>query len=361
MSVVLDRPAARPRGIGLAWLGVCLLAGGALLLGGSPAPTAPPALRLPIEQAWPKAQRAAIAGHLDDGPLFTPGLFLDATTVVGTAPSPDARWLRLVVRTADGAVRQLHRLPYDRDPEFGAFARSGDDVLWAQDTEDAPVQIWAANLRAGTPARRLTADAGGAVFSSTQYDLVVAAGRVYWTAVRDRSTATEIRSVALGGGTVQIHTEPGKWALSAWPWLSADNRLRNLSTGRDIEAPSPPAGLTTCTPAWCRVMVMTSSGDLHRIDLMHPDGTARRRIAGGAARAAVAEIAILDRFEILYEPGPESDLTGTAKLLVYDIGTGQSVDVSAAAGRVATGEGVLWWATGDDTGTVWHSLDLRTV
>ena len=70
---------------------------------------------------------------------------------------------------------------------------------------------------------------------------------------------------------------------------------------------------------------------------------------------------VLDRFELLSETGPDSDLTGTAGLLIYDLATDRTVDVSPAVDGVFCRGGVLWWATGDQDSLVWHTLDLRTV
>ena len=63
------------------------------------------------------------------------------------------------------------------------------------------------------------------------------------------------------------------------------------------------AELTTCGPVWCRVLVMNGDG-LARIDVMRPDGSARQRIAGRRPRAALPDVAVLDRFEILSETRP---------------------------------------------------------
>jgi hypothetical protein len=100
---------------------------------------------------------------------------------------------------------------------------------------------------------------------------------------------------------------------------------------------------------------------LARIDLMRPDGSARRRIAGGQAQAAVNDVAVLDRFEVLAEPGPDADVTGTAALLVYDVATGRTVEVAPAVDGAFTSGGMLWWSTGDVDTIRWHTLDLRTV
>ena len=93
---------------------------------------------------------------------------------------------------------------------------------------------------------------------------------------------------------------------------------------------------------------------------MRPDGSARRRIAGADASAAVIDVAVLDRFEILSQAGPGSDVTGVTGLRVYDISTGGTVDLSPAANSAFTRAGVLWWSTGSAEATMWHSVDLRT-
>jgi hypothetical protein len=359
------RTPSQPRGRLSAALAVAaaLFAGGILLVADPPGKSAPqPRGRLTVAQAWPGARRADIDPALPDGPLFTPQLFLDARTAIGTAPTPDGASTRLLLRAADGSLRELRRVPLDGNPQFGAFAAEGDDIVWTESADRQPgVLIWHA-LRSAGPARMLTADTGNAVFYGNQYDLVVADGRVYWTAAPgDDDKSTDIRSVALTGGPVQVRTEPGQWAMSRWPWLVDDTggRLRNLATERDVQVASAGSGQATCGPVWCRVMVTDGNG-LVRIDLMHPDGTERRPVAGSHAQAAVTDVAVLDRFEILAEPGPSSDLTGTAGLLVYDLATDRTVQVATNADGAYTGDGVLWWSTGDQDNTVWHTIDLRT-
>jgi hypothetical protein len=343
-----------------------VLAAGALLIGGPSVvtPRRPPG-RTTSALAWPGARRADIPGNLADGPLFQAELFIDATTAVGTAPTPDGTALRLLIRNPDGSVRQLRRLPIAADPQFDQVTADGDNLFWTETSASRRWQIWTAPLRGG-PARRLTADTGNATFYGNQYDLVVAGGRLYWTALSADTKETQIRSVALAGGPVQVRNELGVWALSAWPWLTDDGSqagtriLRNLNTGREISvATSGPESLN-CNPVWCLALVMNTS-DLDHIDLVHPDGTGRRRIAGSGAQTVVADVAVLDRFQLLSEPGPNSDLTGTATLLVYDLRTGNTVTLSAVAGSVFTRNGVVWWSTGDQEVAAWHSLDLRTV
>ena len=370
--MTVDRPAPVPRrrrGLALLGLAVAVAAGVALLvLGPRPGAGPAPVGRVTAAVAWPRAQRAEIPGNLPDGPIFSPELFLDARTAVGTAPSPDGRSQRLILRRVDGSLRELRRLPLDQTPEFDNVTAAGDQIVWTESTDRVGLQIWAADPRTGAPARRLTAGTGNAVFYGSQYDLVSDAGRVYWTAAAAQDEeVTEVRSVALTGGPVRIRVERGAWALSGWPWLTdgggdqaGTTRLRNLVTNRDARVASTGAELTTCSPSWCRVMVLNAGG-LVRIDLMHPDGSARRRIAGNAAGAAIPDVAVLDRFEILSEARSDSDLTGTESLLAYDLGTGRTVDISASVDGAFSRGGVLWWSTGDQDSIVWHTVDLRTV
>ncbi len=373
MTLTSDRPAgpaARPvprsrRGrTALLALTVAVAAGGTLIArgpgGDTPAPQQPPG-RLSAAEAWPAAVTAEISPSMPDGPLFTPALFLDATTAIGTAPTPDGAQLRLVLRAASGPPRELRREPLDGNPQFDAFAAAGDDIVWAESGDRRPgTRIWTA-ARSGGPARLLTADTGNAVFSGNQYDLVLAGGRVHWAAAGGTGT-TEIRSVGLsGGGPVAVRSEPGQWSQTAWPWLidETENRLRNTATLRDVPIATTGTEQPTCSPIWCRVMVLNGDG-LARVDLMHPDGSARRRIAGGNAQAAVNDVAVLDRFEILAEPGPDADLTGTAALIVYDVATERVVVVAPAVDGAFTRGGMLWWSTGDQETTTWHTIDLRT-
>ncbi|GAB2602946.1 hypothetical protein Aab01nite_85150 [Paractinoplanes abujensis] len=351
-------------------LAVALAAGTALIAGGPGDDTTtakgPPA-RTSASAAWPGAQRADMPAGLADGPLFAPSIFVDATTAVGTAPTPAGSEQRLLLRTGN-QVREWRRLPLDGNPQFEAFTVSDGRVFWVESAAGRGTSLWTAAV-AGGPARRLLADMGRAVFFGNQYDLVVADGQVHWTAAPDDGAEqTEVRSVPVGGGQVSVRTEPGQWSLSAWPWLvddgstSGEPRLRNLATRRDV--PIAAAGamdVLTCGPAWCRSMVMGAE-TLARIDLVRPDGTERRKIAGGAAQSAITDVAVLDRFEVLAEPGPDTDVTGAAALVVYDIATGRTVDIAPDADGAFARGGMLWWSTTkDDDDITWHTLDLRTV
>lgn len=341
-------------------LAVALAAAVALLAGtvpSAPAPGPVAGTRITVEQAWPDADRAELR-DLTVEPIH----FLDATTAVGTVTTGGR--VKLLIEK-DGISRELRDLPAAADPRFEGMTASGDRLVWAESVNGKPVEIWSVGTGGEAP-RRLTADTGNTLFYGNQFDLVVAGGRVYWVAGEGNAT-TQIRSVALSGGAVTVREEKGQWALSAWPWLTDDTggqsgevRMRNLTTGAEITVPFSGAEWGMCVPTWCRVSVMTGSGSA-RIDLMHPDGTQRRRVAGTDTQAGVNDVAVLDRFEILSVPGPDSDLTGTAALLVHDLETGRDVPLAVAADLAATKDGMLWWSTGDQETAVWHTLDLRTI
>ena len=346
-------------------LALALAATGALVLGDGPAePEAvTPEARMSPAAAWPQAELRTIP----DLPL-RPLLFLDTATVVGAAPSPDDRFELLLHRRPDGSLRELRRVAASASPRFENLIAAGDDVVWTEFGDGRPPAIWAAGLRDERPARRLTADTGAVLFFGSQYDLVHHDGRIHWTAQpEDGSATTEIRSVALHGGGVSIDREPGQWTLAAWPWLddgasagAGATLLRNRSTGREITVPARGAEFPACSMSWCRVVVTGDEGPI-RIDLMRPDGSQRRQIAGATARPAVPDVVVLDRFEILAEPGPHSAATGTAALLVHDIGTGNTVELAAAANDTRSRGGLVWWFAGSAGAARWHVLDLRTV
>ncbi|HEU4349027.1 MAG TPA: hypothetical protein VFR35_14715 [Actinoplanes sp.] len=63
-------------------------------------------------------------------------MFLDARTAIGTAPSPDGRALRLVLRGAEGEVRELRRRPLSASTSFDAFTAEDDTAAWAETGEE---------------------------------------------------------------------------------------------------------------------------------------------------------------------------------------------------------------------------------
>jgi hypothetical protein len=355
----------RPNAVRFLSLVTALAAGGVLVVLPATAQRSP-SEPVTAAIAWPSAQRATIPAKLSDGTAYEPGIFLDARTSVGTAPSPDGRSLRLVVRQPDASVRLLRQLRLDENPSFQPLTVAGDVLAWAEGRGTQQVRLWTINLRDGRPARQVTADTGAARFYRSQYDLVVADGRLHWVA-SGAGDVTEVRSVALSGGPVDVRTERGAWKLSAWPWLvngvvdsGGASVLRNLATHRDVPVSSTRRAATDCSPTWCRVVALTRDG-YTRIDLMRPDGSGRRRIAGRTASVEIVDVAPLDRFEVLTEINSYAELSGNARLLVVEIATRRTVEVSPAASNVSYRAGVLWWSTGTFDAFVRHTLDLRTV
>lgn len=330
-----------------------------------PASSAP----VPAALAWAHAQAATIPATLPDGTTYQPELFLDARTSIGTAPSPDGTSLRLVRRGADGSVRPLRHLPLAKSPFFGNVTAEGDVLAWAEGTGGGHPQLWTMDLTDGRPPRRVTADTGEATLDDSQDSLTLRDGRLYWVASDpDRVDVSQIRSVPLTGGPVQRQTERGTWQWSTWPWLvngatrpGGSTLLRNTVTHQDVAVHRTP-GLqtTTCGPTWCEVLALASDGSSH-LELRHPDGSGRQRIGGDKAVPALSEVVPLDRFAVVSQGGPNSDLTRNAQLLVFELATRRTVELSSDAANVFYHGGVLWWSNGNQDATLWHTLDLRTV
>ncbi|WP_221327873.1 hypothetical protein [Actinoplanes sp. L3-i22] len=344
-------------------LGVALAAGAALLFG-SPAQSGEPQ-PIPLATAWPNAARGSAPSKLPDGSEFSPALFLDARTAIGTTQSADAKTLRLIVRDGDGKVTELRRVPAEHRAPFAAVTSSGDTLIWVESVQGKQ-QLWSADRRAPKSARMLTADVGAMRFYDSEHDLIVADGTVHWVA-SGAGDQTEFRSVALTGGPVAVTREKGTWGLSGWPWAvdgqtsaRGATALRNLTTGASVAVPSADRTVTACSTAWCQVVSINEDG-YSRIDLSHPDGSARRKVLEGNVATAITDVAVLDRFEVLAKITTQSELTGNQQLLIYDLTNRHLVLISPDAGNIAYRAGVLWWSTGDQSSFVRNSLDLRTI
>jgi hypothetical protein len=317
-----------------------------------------------VAVAWPNVKRAAIAADLPDGTEYEPGLFLDADRSVGSAPTRDGKSVRLVLRRANGSVQEIRRLPQKLYPSFSAITAAGDALVWVEQDKQDGARLWTTSLRHGKP-RLLTAQVGQIQYNQSEYDLVVAAGRVYWVAA-GTGDVTDVRSVALAGGGVDTRPEPGDWKLSAWPWIvngvtdtAGTTRLRNLITGRDQPVANTVRGIPRCSPTWCRVTRLDPDGT--SIDLTHPDGTHRAHIGDTTMVSVLSDPVPLDRFEVMGQIDTTNQLTGHVQLIAYEMATRRLVVISPDAFDVNYRAGVLWWSTGNDDGFVRHTLDLRTI
>jgi len=356
------------------WLALVAALGACALVLALPQPkrsqptNAPPVQTL--SGLWPGIAVGDAKGVLDSGFAYTPLAYLDSDTSVGTAPNADNTQLQLVVRHGADPARTVHQLPGDQQPQIAGMTVAGDTLVWAETTVvdgRAHTEIWRADRRAGA-ATQVTADTGDVVFFNAQYDLVLADGAVHWAAAaRTTDAQTEIRSVPLAGGKVTVANFPGAFALSAWPWLVSAGGgqtgavdLINLDTKQKVTAAASNNELVTCTPTWCRVLVLGQGGPA-RYDLMHPDGTDRQRVAGGQSSPAVTDVAILDRFEVLAATGRGGSPGSQQKLTLYDARTKQTVEVATGVGTVMARAGLLWWSTGDNEALTWHVLDLHKI
>jgi hypothetical protein len=366
------------------------------LIGAGPptaAPTAAPkktvaTAGLPtLSAAYPGASVVTTNGVLDDGAAYTPWLYANATMSIGTASTLDGTAVRVVIR--DGATtREVSRIAADRFPQFLGFVGGGDDVFWAEVsvTPDGPstTRIMRGSWRSSARPVALTSDTGAAVFFESQYDLTVANGRVYWVAAAPTDDlVSEVRSVPVGGGKVSIRKVAGAYELSTWPWLQSAGGLNtplnllNLDTGQKVAIATAAAEHVACTPAWCRSVLAAPTGRATRIDVMRPDGSGRRRVAGAGAAAVSSDVGFLDRFDVVTLAHGADD--AKQSLLLYDIDRRTLTTVAPDVGMVLVRAGVLWWSTGDaptpstpptalsgppaatiDPGVgQWHALDLR--
>jgi hypothetical protein len=334
---------------------------------GSKPPEAAPSGPPPLTRTWPNAAVVTVAGELPDGTAYTPWLYVNANVSVGTAPTPDNSAHRVLLRVGSGAPVELRQVPANRFPQFLGFVAAGDDVYWAEATAslDGPseTRVLRASWKTPAPAATVTTDAGSAVFFNSQFDLVVADGAVHWVASAPTDTpVTELRSVPVGGGAVTTRRLDGAFQLSTWPWLlsaegnNAPISLFNPVTNQTVQVPTSATELVGCTPAWCRSLVSAPSGAVLRFDVMRPDGSDRRRVAGATASAATSDVGFLDRFEILTEGD-----SAAQNLILYDIQARRLATVAERVGMVLARGGMLWWSTGEQEATQWHTLDLRTL
>jgi hypothetical protein len=335
-------------------LAVALTAGGVLLATvnrGTPPGSTPAAAGAPTRTP------ASVSASLADGADYTPLFYANATISVGTAPTPDDTADRLLVRTPSGD-RELHRLEKARYAQFLGFTAADGVLYWAESSAltggTYETRLWRAPLDGATPPAPLTADTGAVVFFGSEYDLVIAEGRVHWVAAPPDDTArTELRSVPVTGGPVTTTLFEGRFRHTTWPWLlSVDDQapltLADPRSGERRVVTKAAAESVVCTPQWCRSMV-TAAGDRYLFDARHPDGTARRRIPGNLT-AITVDAAVAGRYELFTEY--RNDRTA---LVAYDLRSSTTETLTTNTGVSAARAGVVWW---NEEGA-WRSVDLR--
>jgi hypothetical protein len=337
----------------------------------TPVAAATPIAGAKLTDTWPKAKIATVSGRLKDGTEWTPWFYANADVSIGTAPTSDGTAERLLLRGPTGEPKELRRVTKDKYPQYLGFTMQGDTVFWAESTATvrgaSETRLWKANWRTGARPVSLTADTGSIVFFNSQYDMVVAEGKLHWIAAGPSDEpVTELRSVSTNGGRVTTKRFTGAYGLSAWPWLVSVGGpgvpLELLHSGTNAKVPIPTAAteLVSCSPTWCRAMVVTSEGGASRFDLMKPDGSDRHRVAGASVSASVSDIALLDRFEVMSQ-GRDSAAAEKVQLLLYDVQSRKATLVAEGVGIVQARSGTLWWSSGDNEAAEWHALDLRTL
>jgi hypothetical protein len=323
-----------------------------------------------LNTLWPGARPFPLNATLSAGSTYAPALVVDGTTNVGVATSADGTQTSLVVNS--GATSRVLQTQSMGAGSYNGVTVAGSRLFWMRSTASADglsqSSVWNAPISDG-PATMLTADVGQPLFTGSQYDLEPAGDRLYWiSADGDRTDTTQLRSVALTGGTVSTRTLAGAWQLTQWPWLvtapSAPNTapgFLNLQTAAATPISVPPNKLVTCDRSWCRLI---PDDRIHHdgTDLVHPDGTDRQHIADKDSTPIANDPALLDRFEPLLTPTSHT-LAGTSlsRLSLYDTSRHTQVQIDTAVSKAGAQGDYLWWATGDNETLTWHALDLRTL
>ncbi len=307
-----------------------------------------------------------LPGVLADGASYTPRLYRDAQTSVGLAVAADGA-VRVIVAHASGTFTELRQHDPVRQAQVNGFAADGDTLVWMETTAEPGGRVvnalWRGSWSAAAPPIQVTTNTGEVRFLGVQSDLVVADGRVMWSAIApEQANRTEIRSVPLGGGQVTVREVDGNLMLSTRPWAvsvpggpGSPVTFFNLDTDERIEVRGGGDEAIFCDPQWCRVSV-TGQAELVAIDVMRPDGSQRRRIAGPESTPTIGDATLLERYVPL-----TTDLTDGVGLSVYDLQLDRSDLVARQAANVQGRGGILWWSTGAGATLVWHSLDLTAL
>ncbi len=315
-----------------------------------------------FEQAYPGAKAELVKKTADDGARLTPLFFADAKRFVGTATAEDGA-VRFLLVTETGE-RELRRLPKVNTPEFAGFALDGDRLVWMEltTTPDGPAKtsLWAIDNFTAAP-RLITSDTGDVALFDKRDDVVIHDGQLSWISIAPtEEPTTEVRTVALTGGPVDVRQQQGAFSFVGWPWLSSVNtpldgpvELRNLESEERVVIGVQANELMACSPKWCRAIIISTTGESTIIELLTTDGRKRLRTATGNVAASIVDVALLDRFEVYSRGG--------GNLTLYDLELNKTVTIAANIGQVASRGPVLWWSTGDNETTQWRVLDLRTL
>ena len=329
-----------------------------------PGPASPP---LVVAPTWAGPKPVDVPGTLADGAAYVPRLFLNAETSAGVATSPDGV-VRVILTGPSQSVTELRRLPASDSAQVNGFAVDGDTLVWmelvARPGAAPTYTLWQTTWRSGADPTQVTTNTGEVSFYGLESDVVVADGRATWTAIAPGpGNETEVRTVPLTGGEVSIKRLGGEFALTTPPWavsVSAGRgsaiSLVNLSTDASTTVATGPSEVAACSPTWCRIAV-TSDTALVGIEVMHPDGSDRRKVSGNEATPTIGDPTLLER----YVPLATDRGDGGVGLSLHDLETRKTELVTPQAANVQGRFGVLWWSTGAGTTLTWHAVDLRQI
>ncbi|MDT4988230.1 MAG: hypothetical protein QOI74_2324, partial [Micromonosporaceae bacterium] len=310
-----------------------------------------------LADRWPRARPVSLSAVLPDGDSYAPMLVLDRDSSIGTATSPDAISTSLVALTGSRPPRVLQTITPGSGDIVDAVVATPARLYWIRSVTDergiAHAAVWTAD-RSGGPARELVADAGAAVVNNSRYDLLIAGGRLRWvTTAATTPPATQLRSVSLDGGPVEVRTIPGVYAQTAWPWLTSaaggvngPADLYNPLTGKHIPIAVRADQQATCTPTRCRVVTADGAGS--RIEVQRPDGRDRRRITDAGQAAALTDAAVLDRFEFLITIAPAGVASSVQQGSMYDLTDHRTIALGSGVTMIVARGDWLWWSTGDN-------------
>jgi hypothetical protein len=273
----------------------------------------------------------------------------------------------VILAQAAGSFTQLRHLGAEENAQVNGFAVDGDTLVWMESTTRVGVvpttTLWRAAWGSDAPPVLVTADTGAPSFTGFATDVGLAGGVVSWTAVApDGSGATQLRSVPVTGGQVTVRPLDGEYRLTTPPWAVTATAgpgrpvtLLNLETDERAVVTPDGTGAAVCDPVWCRIAVTGDAG-LVGIDVMHPDGSQRRRVAGPEATPTIGDATLLDRFVPL-----AVDRGDGVVLALHDLTTGQTEVIAEQATNVSGRGGILWWSSGTGAALTWHALDLTTL
>jgi hypothetical protein len=165
---------------------------------------------------------------------------------------------------------------------------------------------------------------------------------------------------------VQVRTIAGLYGLTAWPWLtsatgslSGPADLYNPQTGERIPIAVRADQQAACTPTWCRVVTADATGS--RIEVQRPDGRDRRRVNDAGQVAAITDVAVRDRFEVLITVAGAGVPSSVQRALLYDLADHRTIGLGGGVTMIVARGDWLWWSTGDNEALTWHLLDLTTL